>query len=40
MQNQWSDDKKIPLADFVIENSVWEQTKKEVKQLHQQFLNL
>lgn len=40
MQNQWSDDKKIPLADFVIENSVWEQTKKELKQLHQQFLNL
>lgn len=40
MQNQWSDDKKISLADFVIENSVWEQTKKEVKQLHQQFLNL
>ena len=40
MQNQWSDDKKIPLADFVIENSVWEQTKKVVKQLHQQFLNL
>ena len=29
MQNQWSDDKKIPLADFVIENSVWEQTKKK-----------
>ena len=40
MQNQWSDDKKIPLADFVIENSAWEQTEKKVKQFHQQFLNL
>ena len=40
MQNQWSDDKKIPLADFVIENNVWEQTEKKVKQFHQQFLNL
>ena len=40
MQNQWSDDKKIPLADFVIENNAWEQTEKEVKQFHQQFLSM
>ena len=39
MQNQWSDDKKIPLADFVIENSDGNK-QKEVKQFHQQFLNL
>lgn len=40
MRNQWSDDKKIPLADFVIENNAWEQTEKKVKQFHQQFLSM
>lgn len=34
MKNQWSDAKKIPLADYIIKNQTLEATKKEVKNLH------
>lgn len=34
MQNQWSDAKKIPLADYIIKNNALNQTKEEVKNLH------
>lgn len=36
--NQWEDVKKIPLADFVIENSDFSTTKAQVKALHKQLL--
>lgn len=40
MANQWSDKKKIPLADFVLQNIDWEKTQSEVNQLHKKFLLL
>lgn len=38
MQNQWSDERKIPLADFIIENNDLVQTQKNVEELHQILL--
>ena len=38
MNNQWSDEKKSALADFVIENVNLNQTKAQVKKLHQIIL--
>ena len=40
MKNQWSDNKKIKLADFQIENKDLELTKKNVLQLHKHLLSL
>lgn len=40
MNNQWEDEKKIPLADFVIENIELENTKSEVRKIHQKLLEL
>ncbi len=40
MKNQWSDNKKIELADFQIENKDLEHTKKIVLQLHKHLLSL
>lgn len=37
MKNQWDDEKKIPLADFVIENNNWEETIKQVKYIDKQI---
>lgn len=34
MENQWSDHKKIPLSDFVLENINLLHTKKEVMKIH------
>lgn len=34
MKNQWSDAKKTPLADYIINNQSLNATKKEVKNLH------
>lgn len=34
MKNQWSDAKKIPLADYIINNQSLNAIKKEVKNLH------
>lgn len=39
MKNQWSDEKKIKLSDFVIDNSELEKTKQQVLKIHQQILN-
>lgn len=39
MKNQWPDEKKIPLADFVIENEALPRTKKEVEKIHQMLLD-
>ncbi|WP_324719457.1 dephospho-CoA kinase [Salinimicrobium sp. HB62] len=38
MSNQWSDDKKAELADFIIENKELDQTQREVRQLHEILL--
>lgn len=40
MANQWSDEKRIPLADFVIENQKLEETQKKVKEIHQILLDI
>jgi len=37
LNQQWSDDKKIPLADFVIENSDLKTLSIEIKRLHSQL---
>ena len=38
ISNQWDDEKKIPLADFQIENIDLEATRSKVKELHLSFL--
>lgn len=40
MKNQWPDNKKVKLADFKIENTNLELTKKKVSQLHKHLLSL
>ncbi|MBK9290207.1 MAG: dephospho-CoA kinase [Bacteroidetes bacterium] len=35
MQRQWEDEKKIPLADFIINNIDWPDTLREVERIHQ-----
>lgn len=39
MSHQWSDEKKIPLADFVINNIDWDKTLKKVDEIHRQLVN-
>lgn len=34
INNQWSDEKKIPLADFVIHNENWNKTLLEINAIH------
>ncbi len=38
MNNQWSDEKKLKLADIVIENKDLSNTQKEVRKIHQNLL--
>ena len=38
IKNQWPDEQKLPLADFVIENTDLSNTEVQVKALHQQLL--
>ena len=38
MRNQWSDERKAELADFIIENKELSQTQREVHQLHEILL--
>jgi len=38
MENQWPDEKKIPLADFVIVNENWEQTLPQLEAVYQSLL--
>lgn len=40
MNHQWEDEKKIPLADYVIENSVLENTEAAVNKVHQKLLEV
>ncbi len=38
INNQWPDDKKIPLADFVINNITLKNTKEQVETIHKKIL--
>ena len=38
MNNQWSDEKKIQLADYVINNIDWDKTLKKIDEIHQKLL--
>ena len=38
LDNQWPDEKKIPLASFVIENTNLAETKKQVRDIHLRIL--
>lgn len=40
MENQWDDSKKIPLADYVIENTDLEKTKLQVEKIHYQLTKM
>ena len=40
MNNQWSDEQRISLADYSIENIDWEKTKKSIITLHEKLLAL
>ena len=40
MNNQWSDEKKIQLADYVINNIDWDKTLKKIDEIHQKLLVL
>ncbi|WP_297695971.1 dephospho-CoA kinase [uncultured Eudoraea sp.] len=40
MENQWNDSKKIPLADYIIENTDLEETKLQVEKIHHQLTKL
>lgn len=37
MANQWDDDRRIPLADIVIENIDWAETEKQIRSIHHTF---
>jgi dephospho-CoA kinase len=37
MSKQWSDAKKKPLADYIIENIEWKETSRQIEVLHQKF---
>lgn len=39
MANQWPDEKKVLLADFVIENTDLKATQAQVKQIHKKLIN-
>lgn len=39
MNHQWSDEKKIPLADYVINNIDWDKTSYKVGEIHRQLKN-
>ena len=40
IKNQWSDDEKIKLSDFVIVNTTLEYTQKQVLQIHKKILKI
>ncbi|MFV0541248.1 MAG: dephospho-CoA kinase [Aestuariibaculum sp.] len=39
MKNQWTDEEKIKLSDFVIENTALEKTQEKVAKIHWEILN-
>ena len=40
INNQWSDERKIPLADYIINNIYWDKTLKKIDEIHQKLLVL
>ena len=40
MRHQWSDEKKIPMADYVINNIDWDKTLKKVEEIHQKLVRI
>jgi dephospho-CoA kinase len=38
MNHQWSDEKKILLSDYVIDNIDWDRTLKKINEIHQKLL--
>jgi len=40
MQNQWTDEQKIELSDFVIENIELNNTLKQVTDIHKELLKI
>ena len=40
MKNQWDDDRKIGLSDFVIHNIDLADTRKQVGQIHKKLLKI
>ena len=40
INNQWSDSRKIPLTDYVINNIDWDKTLKKINEIHQKLLVL
>lgn len=39
MSHQWSDEKKIPLANYVINNIDWDKTFKKIEEIHKKIIN-
>ena len=40
INHQWSDENKIPLADYIINNIDWDKTLKKIDEIHQKLLVL
>mgnify|MGYP001206005924 FL=1 len=40
INNQWSDSRKIPMADYIINNIDWDKTLKKIDEIHQKLLVL
>ena len=40
MRHQWSNEKKIPMADYVINNIDWDKTLKKVEEIHQKLVRI
>ena len=40
MANQWEEEQRIPLADFVLNNVDWKTTLQQIELLHSRFLSL
>ena len=40
MLHQWSDEKKTPMADYVINNIDWDKTLKKVEEIHQKIVHI
>ncbi len=40
IHNQWPEEKKVALADFVIENIDWDKTKKSIDNVYEKLLDL
>lgn len=40
INNQWSDSRKIPLADYIINNIDWDKTLRKIDEIHQKLLVL